>query len=568
MNRWAWFGICLVLGLLMFVGGWLVPAHPRAMEPAVLERAGHNTSLLADRAGELMHIGEFGAAELLSAAAQRNKLPDADKLAANVDETAKKYPALKAWGLSGPSLKLYFSKNPSVNVADFTDFVVQEDNRTQALGAFRNSRQPAVQALLQTRELTNTTTFAPSHEAGGEAFDTAVVITALLMEQQRFTTSLSNDISSAAEQANKGGSPAALEQVLIDFLSMGQRFNWGQLVAFVGKIPDAETLHEQADLVRGAGDELPDLYAVVELSGNPKGVAEYLKTFHASGLKDLTSALQYNAGGVRALIDSQHRLYTSPLRQTAAQTQPFASVVSLTADYSWRMPVFALIVKWLLYFGAGFLLALAVHFGLPPATELEAPLRVRGFHLAREALFALGFLLVLLLLCEPFLAPEGATTAMPFRLRIPTVGHAVQPESVNVKTTFMEKSKLIPMLLFFVLQGLLYVASLVKLAEIRRQHVGPRIKLRLLENEEHLFDAGLYLGFLGTIVAFIISSVYSHGSFNLMVAYSSTSFGILFVSFFKIFNLRPVRRRFLLEAEAESPTMTAPPAAAPSLASS
>ena len=52
------------------------------------------------------------------------------------------------------------------------------------------------------------------------------------------------------------------------------------------------------------------------------------------------------------------------------------------------------------------------------------------------------------------------------------------------------------MLLFFIVQGLLYSACVVKLAEIRRQRVGPRVKLRLLENEEHLFDAGLYLGFL------------------------------------------------------------------------
>ena len=567
MNRWAWFTICLVLGLLMFVGGWVMPAHLRAIEPAVLARAGHNTSILTDRAQELMHLGQFGAAELLSHAAQREKLPDADKLAANVDETTRKYPTLKAWGLSSTALNPYFSTIPTTEVADFTDFVVQEDNRNKALGALRNSKQPAVLALLQTRELTNTTTFAPAHEAGGEAFDAAVVITALLMEQQRFTATLSNDIASATAQANKGDSPAALEQVLIDFLSMGQRLNWGQLVAFVGKIPDAGTLHEQADLVRGAGDQLPDLFAVVELSGNPKGVTEYLKNFHASGLKDLTSALQYNAGGVRALVESEHRLYATPLRQAAAENQPFASVVSLSADYCWRMPVFALIVKWLLYFGGGFLVALAVHFGRPPATELEAPLQVRGFHVAREALFALGFLLFMLFLSEPFLAPEGATTATPLRLRIPMVGHAIQPESVNVKTTLMDKSKFIPMLLFFVLQGLLYVASLVKLAEIRRQHVGPRIKLRLLENEEHLFDAGLYLGFLGTIVAFIISSVYSHGGFNLMVAYSSTSFGILFVSFFKIFNLRPVRRRFLLEAEAESSTVTTT-AAAPSLVSS
>ena len=55
------------------------------------------------------------------------------------------------------------------------------------------------------------------------------------------------------------------------------------------------------------------------------------------------------------------------------------------------------------------------------------------------------------------------------------------------------------------------------------------MKLRLLENEDHLFDAGLYLGFLGTIIAFILSSVSAKHGFDLMVAYSSTSFGILFV---------------------------------------
>ena len=47
--------------------------------------------------------------------------------------------------------------------------------------------------------------------------------------------------------------------------------------------------------------------------------------------------------------------------------------------------------------------------------------------------------------------------------------------------------------------------------------------------------------------------------FSLMAAYSSTSFGIIFVCVFKIFNLRPARRRLLLEAEAEA----AAPAATP-----
>jgi len=258
------------------------------------------------------------------------------------------------------------------------------------------------------------------------------------------------------------------------------------------------------------------------------------------------------------LLRSDHRIYVSELRQTASETAPFARLVSLAADYCWRTPEIALIVKWLLFFAGGFLLAMALHFGRAPASVLEAPLQVRGFHVAREFLFALGFLLVVLLLSEPFLAQGGSTTVRPFRLRIPTAGSVIQPGNTDLKTSFMDKSRLIPMAVFFVLQGLLYISSIVKLAEIRRQRVGPRVKLRLLENEEHLFDAGLYLGFLGTVCAFILSSISQKHSFDLMVAYSSTAFGILFVSIFKIFHLRPTRRKLLLEAEVEQPAVAAP----------
>jgi hypothetical protein len=87
------------------------------------------------------------------------------------------------------------------------------------------------------------------------------------------------------------------------------------------------------------------------------------------------------------------------------------------------------------------------------------------------------------------------------------------------------------------------------LAEIRRQRVPARVKLRLLENEDHLFDAGLYLGFVGTIISLILFSL-SIVQPSLMAAYSSTSFGIIGVSAFKIFHLRPVRRKLLLESEA------------------
>jgi len=177
-------------------------------------------------------------------------------------------------------------------------------------------------------------------------------------------------------------------------------------------------------------------------------------------------------------------------------------------------------------------------------------LQVRGFHLAREFLFALGFLVVMLLLSEPFLAQESQKADFAFRLRLPTVGSAVAAGKIGVKPSFMDPKSLLTLLLFFVLQALIYTACLVKLAEIRRQRVPTRMKLRLLENEEHLFDAGLYLGFAGTIISLILVSLGLIKP-SLMAAYSSTSFGIIFVSIFKIFHLRPLRRKLLLESETE-----------------
>jgi hypothetical protein len=184
-------------------------------------------------------------------------------------------------------------------------------------------------------------------------------------------------------------------------------------------------------------------------------------------------------------------------------------------------------------------------------------LQVRGFHVARESLFALGFLLVVLLLSEPFLAQDTRKEEVSFRLHVPTTGTMVLAGFARNHPNIMNNMILLTLLLFFVLQALIYIACLVKLAEIRRQNVTPRIKLRLLENEDHLFDAGLYLGFVGTIVSLILVSM-GVIKFSLMAAYSSTSFGIIFVCVFKIFNLRPARRRLVLESEAEAAAPSVP----------
>ena len=421
---------------------------------------------------------------------------------------------------------------------------------TQPWHILSDSQNAAAEELLRSRSLNKTVIFSPSQSASGQAFDTAVSICGLLLDGGHLTADLNNEIWNAATQANRGDSSQPLEQILMDFLSLGERFNWDQLTAFVAQISNVETLHRLADETRNAGEKLPVLFAAVQLSGKPAAVSDYLAKFPDTGLQDLGASLRYGAGGVGELIQRQQQFYDSNFERRVTAFDPFGVFFDFAAKMSFQSPWPALAAKWFLYLLSGFFLAAALHFAMPTP---ERPLQVRGFHLFREFLFSLGFLLVVLLLSEPFLSQESQKGSFSLRLFPSTVGGAVPAEITGIKQTIMNPTILLTLLVFFVLQALIYISCLVKLAEIRRQNMPPRMKLKLLENEDHLFDAGLYLGFVGTIVSLIIASL-GMIKFSLMAAYSSTSFGIIFVVIFKIFHLRPARRKLLLEAEAQNPS--------------
>lgn len=559
MRRLLWFLLCVVLGMGMLFCGLLVPAHLRAVEQTVLEAAGKKTHSLVNEGLALAALNKLGAAQLILKAAQQERLPDRDKLEYSVGNLARQHPRWEVWGGPEPRFESIFEPDkrlPDSSSEFFTQYLMRQPNRERVLGLLKASPNPVVQQLVLFRERTNTVLFPPSSSSSGQALDAAVAIAGLLADAQHLSPGLSNKVFEISLEANAGGKTEPLENVLLDLMSLGQRFNWGQLVVFIGGVQDSETLRLLLNLLRRDEPSTPVVFSAVQLSRDPAAVAQYLVEFGETGVKELALSLHYGAGGLKELLVRKQRTYATRWSQHVA------------LECCLTMPWLALAVKWLLYLGAGSFLAAAVHFGRPAVSELELPLQVRGFHIAREFLFGLGFLLVVLLITEPFLSQESQKIVFPIRLRLPTLGTIFPSASANqhVNSTIMNKLSLLTLLLFFVLQALLYTASLVKLAEIRRQRVPPKTKLRLLENEDHLFDAGLYLGFVGTIISLILVSLGVIKP-SLMAAYSSTSFGIIFVSFFKIFNLRPVRRKLVLESEAESPQFT-PSGATPRLAAS
>jgi hypothetical protein len=552
--RWVLLFFFVILGLVMLVCGLLIPVHLRAADENVIEKAGRGTRTMIEEGLALTGEDNFGAAQLVEQVAREQGLPESGRLSQALMAFFRSHPATLAWGCVDSRLDSVFGKqsNQATNAPPpFTEFVAEREHREHALEYLRGSPRPVVQELLKCRALTNTVLFPPSLSAAGQAMDSAIAIAGLLVAGDRLTPALRESIDAFAAQANRGGDSERLEQILMDFLSLGQRLNWGQLVAFVSYVQEPETLRRLTLLARQADAEMPVLFCAVRLSARPASVVRYLMTSGQSGLKDLRGAFRFGAGGLNELLDRHQRLYRPQWRQRIVQYEPFRAFYLFVLDYCLRHPWLALVLKGLCYLADGFCIIAALHFA-KDVPRLEEPFVDHGLRVGRQILFALGFLLVVLLASEPFLSQASQKVDLPFRVHLPMVGSAVRAGKPIVSPAYMNYANLLIMLLFFLLQGLLYVACVTKLAEVRRQRAEPQIKLKLLENEDHLFDAGLYLGFLGTIVSFILYSLAVVHQFSLMVAYSSTAFGIVFVSFFKICHLRPLRRRLLLEANATS----------------
>src|SRR5882672_5202538 len=144
MSRWVWFTFCAILGVLLLICGLLVPAHLRAVDASLLEKAGRNTPSLVDVGLSLVNQKQLGAADLLLEAADFQAVSGRDKLAAAVDSLARKNRGARIWGSGEPHLEILFGTDREQNNTapePFTDFVVRSRNRARVLELLRVSQR-------------------------------------------------------------------------------------------------------------------------------------------------------------------------------------------------------------------------------------------------------------------------------------------------------------------------------------------------------------------------------------------------------------------------------------------
>jgi hypothetical protein len=524
--------------MLLAALGLIMPAHLRALDPYVIRAHGAAGKSLVETAAETArHNPAVG--KLLLGAAESLKVSGTDAVVeqlreASVDRTRKR--TILERLEEQESGRIQVAETPVLTALRKTA------NRTLLLNSLQSIE---ARQVLRTRERTNWTIFASTRSAAGAPLDVAVLTTAFLMEQRAFAPAsrLRDEVLLMTADSKAVG----LEQFYLSIFALAKRFSSEQIIALTENLPTSAALHIVTRSMQEKADATPLLYSATVVTKNGAALASYLDRFRLEAEKDLGFALGTGVNGLQFVLENQQPVYRCKAYDAVARQQWLGFISRPLLAFGTNMPRLALLLKFVLIGAGAFVVAYSMKF-LPAETAAGSFVFFPRFSLARRAAFACVFLLLAILLGEPYLA-QGEQKSGSVSFHFPILGAAnPAPEIPKAKTTtpMIDQHTLLAIVTFLVLQVIIYTLCLVKLAEIRKQPVPGEMKLKLLDNEDLLFDAGLYCGLFGTAASLMLLTLGAIKP-SLVSAYSSTLFGILFVAVLKIGHVRPLKRRLLLE---------------------
>ncbi len=515
---------------------WMLPVNLLAMPPALLQAAGQGTASMAVLGEKLLGREKLGPASLVWSAATAVEDPAAAGLEEALAEAKAAQPELVPWGGWDPFLDPLFKRSENRGRSASTPvlaFFITAEARKDLDGFLGNTRSAGVQALLRLRTIDRATQFVPAQRPGGQALDATILLAALLYQGEHWSEGLQRELRTLAEGVVEADDLTPIEPFFIDLLSLGKRLDWTQLTELTRLTGSAQTLKEFALLSRLASDDLALIYTAAIAADSADPVAAYLIRFGRPGLVDLRAALQAGQGAVKQLL----------LRQVPVSDETGLTLGAVAA-FGLLHPHLLLGAKYLGLLLGAFLVFRGVDKLFASRTEDGAlP------HLSSGVLAVLSAALIVVA-TEPFLLQAAPPSEFKFSMAIPVLADLTDPESIKLTqpTSAMDTSTLLTIGLFASLQVAMYLICLLKIGEINRRELPPLVKLKLMENEENLFDGGLYVGIGGTATA-LVFQVLGLIDPNLLAAYSSNLFGIVCVALVKIRHVRPYKCKLILEGQ-------------------
>jgi hypothetical protein len=541
--------VSALLGVALVVAAWAVPVHLRSVVPALLARAAVGTPSVADLAEARLDAAQPGAAALLLAGARAAGAPSAELLGLEtaLKTFAQREPVLGVWGGEDPFL-LPLTRQPAARAAaakgestPVLRFFVTAEARTALRGFLANSRVAAVRDTLSLAELKDTGRFVPAGRAGGQTYEALVLLAALLQQGEHLTPALARTWRDEARAAlARGALGETLEPMLVDLLALGRRLDWRQITTVAGGVETREAWAELGRLARAGGEPFA-LTLAVALTDSAAGAAErvvvYRRAHAADADADLRLALLEGQGAVRLLLD----------RGVPVNHQPAPTPAPLV-ELAWLHAGWALGLRFALCAAGAYLVLRAIDRGMRGGEVRHAGAE-STFH-AGAGVLALVATGAFVLVTEPHLGRATPPRLEGLTLAMPVLGNFADPETLKTVTPVfaMDIHSLLAIALFGALQIAMYMVCLAKIRSIDTLALPPLVKLRLMENEENLFDGGLYLGIGGTATALVLQ-VLGLVEPNLLAAYSSNLLGITCVALVKIRHVRPYKTNLILAAQ-------------------
>ena len=525
-------------GLAIAVVAWLLPVSLKSISRSLLASAGEGTPSLAAYGRDLVDAEKIGPAWFLLSASKALDDPRAPALERALADLSARQPALVAWGGWDAGLDPLFNQRQATSRHASTPamtFFFPMAARDTVRAYLATSPSLGVEDLLKTHDITSTGRFVPAARAGGQPLDAMILMTGLLYQGEHLSQPLQREIRVLAETAIARNQLGELEGFYIDLLSLSRRLDWTQLCELLRRTDSVRTVGEYAQLSRVAPDQLPFIYSAAMFSDSADQVASYLIRYGKTGTEDLKTALADGQGAVNLLLQR-----SVPVNRSPGPTLGPAAALVL------EHPKLMLAAKYIGYI-LGFYLVLR---GLDAWIVLPVGRTAPGTpQHVRAGLLAVVMSALLIVATEPFLLKAAPPSEYKVQLVLPVLASAAPSVSPSTNPpVIMETSTLVSIGIFAVLQVVMYMTCLRKIREIDAQDVAPTLKLRLMENEENLFDSGLYVGMMGTAAALVLQVVGVIDP-NLLAAYSSNLFGIICVAIVKVRHVRGFKRRLILESQ-------------------
>ncbi|CAA6692870.1 MULTISPECIES: hypothetical protein [unclassified Lentimonas] len=538
----------LLIASCLAMAALLVPAHIRSIDQSVIELAGANGTSVENKLWEEVNAAYIGPAQRIAAATQI----EAPLLQARIVELLQKNPDFSLTG--GPDRSFEDYLKSSVNSRRAAAVIPQLLPRVEraALSAtLATSNNRNIAALLNIRDLTGLLRLHPASHAAGAPYDSGVLTLALLIEGGHFQPALAQQIGNLATLAASRNPDAviACEDFVIGTLSLGRQLDYRSLASLAEMTKTLNDWSQMASLFRAQPERIDENFTALLFTQDPDGLYTYLAEHDETGNTDIDLALRNGSAAVSKLIDSDLPIYrpsTLPatILTTLAPYRP-ESFVAITLQQN----ALGKLLKFALLFLAGLAFAFAMGSAWRASIgNITTVSRTNPMVMARDILISLVVVLTIWTFFEPDILKSQETAPD----NTPRIEFAVADSLSAIKSPVkamqeLNQVTLLVLALFFIIQLVIYSFGLIKLREISKQQLSADMKIKLLDNEENLFDFGLYVGLGGTVLSLILVAV-GIVEASLMAAYASTLFGILFTAMLKVMHLRPYRRKLILEA--------------------